>query len=439
MRLTLDVEEDLWPAQEKFYSEKEHLIVGYIGGCGSGKSYIGARKATELALVNKLCPGVISGPSLGQVMETAFPHLVEYLDTIGMPFYERRGQRPAVILPWGNPKRIGPGWILVRSLDKPGAIKGLNIGWAWVDEAGAVEKGEEAWQVLISRVRHPDATRKQVLLTGTGEAPWMKERFLDDDNDDYIFYKASTRENQALPENYVSTLERELPPHLREVYVDGGFMPPEFGNCYSHFSKDVHIRSDIKWNPALPAVHTLDFNVNPHCSLIGQAVQVDGHLSAVVHDEIVIPNGTTYDAVERFLSKLGLHKGGVEVYGDPSGTHRTTSSKLSDYAIIRKAYTEKYGVEKASFYYRMSDPGIRTRINCVNAMLRNSLGDVRLYVHKRCRNLIYDLLNVAWKDDGTIDKTKVNKQTGWTVSHTSDALAYWIERAFPILRPVITN
>jgi hypothetical protein len=436
----VEVEEEWSRTQSLFLNDDlKDGIIAFVGGYGSGKSYVGARKALKLACMNSRSRGMIAGPTHGQLMDTAYVSFVELLDQVEMPFHEIRGNRPSIVLPWGNKKRPGPGWIHLRSLDKPTSIKGPTLAWAWVDEAGSIEKGEDAFDVTLSRIRCELAELRQTIVTTTGEAPWLRERFVEDPADNMLFYKAATSENVHLPPQYIETLRHNLPANLLDVYLDGGFMPPEFGSCYSHFAREDHIRSDILWNPALPAVHTFDFNVNPHCSLIGQAIEVDGKLSAVVHDEIVIPNGATSDAVEKFREKLGNHASGIEVYGDPSGTHRSTTSKLSDYAIIRTEYEKTYGRMGATFYYRAADPGIRTRVNCTNAMLRNSLGELRLFIHPRCKNLIYDLEHVTWKKDGTIDKTRINKKTGWTISHTSDALAYWIERAFPILKPVIIH
>lgn len=435
MLLTLEVEETLWPAQSDFYNERDHLIVGYIGGWGSGKSHIGARKALTLAFENKMTPGIVAGPTHGQVMETAYSAFTNYLDQIGLPYWERRGQRPAVILSWGNPNRIGPGWVLFRSLDKPDAIKGLNIGWAWVDEAGAIEKGEEAWQVLLSRVRHPDAKRYQTTLTGTGEAQWMKERFLDDGNKDYIYFKASTRENLALPASYVDELERELPPNLREVYIEGGFMPPETGLVCDTFKREHNLRDDIVYNPGLPLVHSLDFNVHPHCSIFGQSKGDD----AYVLGEIVLAHSNTQTAGAEFIKRCGGHKGEVHIHGDPSGTHRSTTSSRSDYDILRDMYRRQFGADRVRFFYRKYDPGQRGRANAANRMFSDTQGRHRGFIHPRCVHTIYDLEHLPWDEKGKINKDIRNRKFGWTLSHCFDALAYWWERSFPIIKPVVTN
>jgi hypothetical protein len=432
MVLNIEISEEVWPTQEAFYSEWEHPIVGFIGGWGSGKSYIGAQKAFELSARNKFCAGAVVGPTHGQVMDTTWPTMIAFLESHGVPFYERRGQRPALIMPWGNPERKGAGWIFFRSLDKPGAIKGLNLGWAWLDEAGEVSEGESAWQVLLSRVRDSRATCMQVVLTSTGEAPWLEEKFTSDD-DDYVYFKASTRENLALPDSYVKRLEAELPIDLATVYIDGGFLPPQTGRVYSSFDQNINI-APVQYEPGLPLVHTLDFNVHPHCSLVGQV-----HKGvARVLSEIVLPNSTTEDAAKAFIKRCGGHEAGIHVHGDPSGTARSTNSRRSDYDILREEYRKQFGETNVRFFYRMADPGQHGRVNSTNRMFKASTGAVRLLVHPRCTHLLYDLKRLSWTEDGHIDKKQRNKKYGWTISHCSDGLSYWMEAAFPILKPRVT-
>lgn len=433
-QLDLVVEEEYTHSQGGFLNDlTPDGVVAFVGGYGSGKSHIGARKAFKLAAMNPRSKGVILGPSHGQVMDTAYLALAEFLEENNIPYQEVRGQRPAIILPWGNRRRAGPGWIYFRSLDRPSSIKGIQVAWAWIDEAGSIKEGEEAFNVLISRVRCPLANLRQTFITTTGEAPWLRERFVEEAPDNYRYYSASTYENIHLPKFYVEQLLQALPDNLLDVYLFGGFMPPEQGLCYNHFRRDVNLRMDLLWNPALPAVHTLDFNVNPHCSLIGQT---DGR-NAYIFDEIVIPNGSTPEAAQLFIDRYGSNPGGVHIHGDPSGTHRNTASKLSDYAVLEKAYGDTFTKGNVYSFYRRSDPGFRARVNCSNAMLKNSIGESHLFVHPRCRHLIYDLEHVTWLPDGRINKTARHKKTGWTISHTSDAMAYWMEVDFPILRPSV--
>ncbi|MCU1294033.1 MAG: hypothetical protein JWP08_2883 [Bryobacterales bacterium] len=63
-----------------------------------------------------------------------------------------------------------------------------------------------------------------------------------------------------------------------------------------------------------------------------------------------------------------------------------------------------------------------SRVRCVNSCLTNALGEVRLQIDPRCKELIKDLEEVLFKpESGVIDKTRDLKRT-----HASDALGYLV-------------
>src|SRR5205085_2741981 len=62
-------------------------------------------------------------------------------------------------------------------------------------------------------------------------------------------------------------------------------------------------------------------------------------------------------------------------------------------------YARQKGRLGPSFRRNSCNPAVKDRINCVNALLCNSLGERRLVVDPHCRNLIRDLEQVCWKQD----------------------------------------
>ena len=69
-----------------------------------------------------------------------------------------------------------------------------------------------------------------------------------------------------------------------------------------------------------------------------------------------------------------------------------------------------------------SNPPVRDRVSLMNAKLRPALGEIQLFVDRRCKELIKDLEQVAYKEDtNLIDKEKDRART-----HLSDALGYLV-------------
>src|SRR6185437_9518630 len=164
----------------------------------------------------------------------------------------------------------------------------------------------------------------------------------------------------------------------------------------------------------------LDFNVDPMSSLIVQIVNG----VAIVYDEIVLRGATTDQAAEEFVRRYPDHRTGVVVYGDASGNARQTTG-FSDYEMVKSFFIANSTVP---VHYRpqRANPPVRDRINLVNLKLRSASGQIGLRVDNRCRELVKDFEQVAFKSDSfLVDKDRDRART-----HLSDALGYLLWQEF---------
>lgn len=68
------------------------------------------------------------------------------------------------------------------------------------------------------------------------------------------------------------------------------------------------------------------------------------------------------------------------------------------------------------------NPAVLNRVQKVSALLTNVLGEVRLEIDPRCKDLVKDFEEVMFKpDSGIVDKARDPRRT-----HASDALGYAI-------------
>jgi len=77
--------------------------------------------------------------------------------------------------------------------------------------------------------------------------------------------------------------------------------------------------------------------------------------------------------------------------------------------------------------YPRANPAVKDRFARCNAMLCNAAGERRLFIHKKCTNLITDLTNRAYKEGTTTPDDQGD------VSHSSDALGYVIYPRHPLM------
>src|ERR1700674_320601 len=166
------------------------------------------------------------------------------------------------------------------------------------------------------------------------------------------------------------------------------------------------------------------------CSVIGQR---DGDRLQILA-ELALADSNTVAACEQFLDRIGQFgqlspfTTKIHVYGDATGSGRQTSASRTAWQIVRDFFKRyPYPVE-----YRVdsSNPPVKDRINCVNAMLCNQAGERRLLVHPDCQELILDLERGRWKWDASGNLLPDIDKSDPARSHASDALGYMIARDF---------
>jgi phage terminase large subunit-like protein len=113
--------------------------------------------------------------------------------------------------------------VLFRSADKPERLRGLNLGWAWIDEAAQVS--EETWDILLGRLRL-DPGRAWLTTTPKGHN-WVYDRFIDRAGEDHETIRARTTENPHLPDDFVESLREQYTERFRRQEMEGEFIEAE--------------------------------------------------------------------------------------------------------------------------------------------------------------------------------------------------------------------
>ncbi len=271
-----------------------------------------------------------------------------------------------------------PGWngtIWIASGDEPESLKGPNLATAGIDEPFLMK--EEILQVVLSRLRHPEARLRELFLTGTPEQlNWGYELAQNvDGRYDLGTVIGRTADNVHLPGQFVAMLERAFDENQRAAYMEGRFVNLVAGRVYRHFERSMVAERAVPQGTAVMA--GIDFNVD---YLTAELFFVAGE-GVHFFDEIRLSDATTFELAERLHERFP----GIRVFPDPSGRDRRTSSLGSDFTILRdKGFT----VEA-----RAAHPPVRWR-------------------------------------NGEIDKV-----TNAALTHASDAAGYAVEKLFPVRLP----
>jgi hypothetical protein len=398
---------DPLPSQRRFHAS-EARFKGFSGPIGSGKSQALCQEAIKLSYLNPGRLGLLGAPTYPMLRDATQATLFEILDSNGVPFDHNKAENTLLMKDTGSR-------ILFRPVDEFERLRGTNLAWFGLDELTYTQ--EAAWLRLEGRLRDPKAHRLGGFAVWTPKGyDWVYRKFMTDRVDGYDVVIAQAFENRFLLEqipDFYKRLQDSYDENFYRQEVLGSYLNMTGGLVYGSFSRNLHV-VELKPEPHLPLLWTLDFNVDPMSSLV---VQIAGGKVRVI-SEIVIRHGTTQQACEEFLKRYSTHQAGIVVFGDASGFQGQTTG-ASDYEIVREHFLTQTNMP-VQYRVPRSNPSVRERINLTNSKLRSASGEIGLLVDPKCKELIKDFEQVCFKEDSNqIDKDRDRLRT-----HLSDALGY---------------
>lgn len=453
-RTYLDQIQDCWGRGKSTFH-------GFSGPVGSGKTLALANGALILAQANPGRVGVLSAPTYPMLRDATLVHLLNAINEYGFPFKLNRQEMRLFFPEWKST-------ILLRSLKEYDRLRGPNIAWFGIDELSYCR--EDAFLQLMARLRDPLANLRAGIAAWTPKGfDWVWKRFVSDEHPDNFFaIRARPFENSYLPPDYYPNLIKSYSPAWAQQEIYGDYLNIFSGRAYQQFDRAKNVWpaekyatllcQECKYTPNRPLLWSLDFNINPACSLMAQTVPRikgeriavtdiaggrDGRVQLNILDELFLENRTTYEVCEEFLARIERLRERFEqqrimvyVYGDPAGDSRHSNAQRTDWQIIREFFERHKDKMQASLRVRTAHPAVKDRVNCVNWACNSALSERRLIVHRRCKNLIADLEQVSWKSNPHgVMIADLDKDSDPMRTHLSDALGYLIEREWPMRRP----
>ena len=407
--------------QAKFLN-MPNKFCAYVSGFGGGKTWAGCAKLSKHFWEFPKVNAGYFAPTYPQIRDIFYPTIEECAFDWGFNVDIKTSNKEVHFYRG----RVYHGTVICRSLDNPSSIVGFKIGHALVDELDTLptDKARDAWRKVIARMRYKvDGLKNGIDVTTTPEGfKFTYEQFAKEANSTpekgklYGLIQASTYDNETnLPDGYIESLRLSYPPQLIEAYLNGQFVNLTSGAVYPDFDRVLnHSDETIKQGDTLHI--GMDFNVLKMACVV--FVIRDGVPYAV--DELVGVRDTPTMAKilnERYVG----HE--ICIYPDASG--QNTSSKnasLSDHDILRQ-----HGLK---VYVDNANPAIKDRLNAVNRLILDSLGNRTVKINTRqCTELTEALEQQVYDNNGMPDKTSGH-------DHILDAFGYFLAYRYPISKPV---
>lgn len=404
---------ELSAPQDIFLNGLKTKYKAYVGGFGSGKTFIGC---IDQLLFAGQYPKTRQGyfaPTYPSIRDIYYPTFEEAAHMMGFKVDIKEANKEVHIYRG----RIYYGTIICRSMDKPDSIVGFKIARALVDEIDTLpkNKADKAWNKIVARLRLViDGVENTIGVTTTPEGfLFVYNKFALEPTKSYSMVQASTYENEKyLPPDYIDTLIETYPDELIGAYLKGQFVNLKSGTVYNAYDR-IKCRSSERIIEKEPLSIGMDFNVTNMSAVV--YVQRDKVWHAVNELKGI------YDTPSMILSiKEHFPEHHIKIYPDASGgSRKTVNASISDISLLEDA--------GFAIYANNSNPLVKDRVMSANKAFSDGLlliNDSLCPEYARCmEQLTYD-------SNGEPDKKS-------NLDHLPDAGTYPIAYEMPIVRPVI--
>lgn len=209
------------------------LYRGYVGGIGSGKSWIGAYDILRRAMSEdgKGRLYMVIAPTYNVLQDATMRTIYQIADDMGVT-KEKWKQPPRLVLANGSE-------IIFRSGEDPDKLRGPNISGIWLDEASVMD--EEVFNICIGRLREGGrAGWLTATFTPKGMIHWTYEVFGRGDRENTELFRSKTSQNPFLAREFVSAVSKQYSDKQANQELDGEFVDQEGAEWpNSHFGESI--------------------------------------------------------------------------------------------------------------------------------------------------------------------------------------------------------
>ena len=297
--------------------------------------------------------------------------------------------------------------LAVKGADNEHNLRGVELTKCVMDEMAYIKP--HVWEEIIYPML--TTTKGTALFIGTPNGyDTMYDLYSRGQSDpNWRSWQFKTIDGGFVPAEEIAQAKKTMDPVRFRQEFEASFETT--GNRAAwNFDRDIHIKkakelSSYKW-------WGCDFNVD-----FMSAVLCTQFTDGTIHyyDEIRLKNSNT----EQMARKMKAIEPNIEVYPDPAGSARSTTSNRSDHAILRD-----YGFLIRA---KKSHPSHIDRLKALNRKLLDADGNVTMTIDLKCKYLIKDLEQVQRDKKGGIDKSNIE------LTHALDACSYAISYKFPVI------
>tara|TARA_R110002012_G_scaffold212320_1_gene383395 strand:- start:591 stop:1793 length:1203 start_codon:yes stop_codon:yes gene_type:complete len=300
--------------------------------------------------------------------------------------------------------------LAVKGADNEHNLRGVELTKAVMDEMAYIKP--HVWEEIVYPMLA--TTQGEVLFIGTPSGyDMMYELYIKGQAESgWRSWQFKTVDGGFVPKEEIERAKRTMDEVVFRQEFEGSFETTGNRAAYNfdretHCVKTKELSNELWWG--------VDFNVDYMTATLA-CQYTDGTIH--FFDEIRLKNSNT-EELSMAMKKIAPS---IEVYPDPAGKARSTTSRRSDHQILRD-----HGFMIRA---KKSHPSHIDRLNALNRKLKDAEGNIGMTIDPSCIYLVKDLEQCQRDKRGGLDKSQIE------LTHALDACSYAIAHKFPIRRMI---
>lgn len=405
---------DLLPTQQKvcnqirFAKDRSISIINYVGGLGSGKTFLGALMTACYIYSypnSKVC---MVGPTIPLVRDNTFATCCKFLKTLGIELESLNKEKTMYLCSNGTTLMLTHGQSYKQL---------LTYEFNFIDVEEASKISNSVLKQVQGRLRYVNGNAPLILLTHTNPPGSTNHYCLKSGT----VYLGSSYENTNLPDGYIDELAKNMTAEEKDKFINSKITPALDDALISNYDPlDVKIV-----NTELPEKYkvfiTCDFNYSPMCWYSGIITEGNQFLFIDEHLNLRINTASQAKAVFEYLIEKYKCKN-ITVYGDSAGAF---NQRLDNDYIVMDNIANELGLN-LEIKILPSNPRITQRLSIFRTQIKNHKYKFNLD-HMKKTNFVFEATRIDLSTGKILNPTKqeleIEPDLIYT-PHAIDAVSY---------------
>ena len=349
---------DLLPTQAKVCNqirnapERSINIINYVGGLGSGKTFLGALMTATYIYTYPNSKCAMIGPTIPLVRDNTFATCVKFLKNLGIELESLNKEKKMWLCSNGTTLMLSHGQSYKQL---------LTYEFNYVDVEEASKISNSVMKQIQGRLRYVNGDAPLILLTHTNPPGSTNHYTLKSGT----VYLGSSYENTNLPDGYIDALAKNMTAEEKEKFINSKITPALDDALIPNYDP-LDVKMDMLDElPKGKVFVTCDFNYSPMCWYSGIITEDNQFLFLDEHLNIRINTQSQARAVfEYLIEKYNCSE--ITVYGDSAGAF---NQRLDNDYIVMDDVANQLGV-KLDLKILPSNPRVTQRLSIFRTQIK---------------------------------------------------------------------